>query len=362
MAGIWTIVFLLVWLTFGPAPPSPLHDPTAEPQPVTKRGDLDSDEQRTIDIFRQASPSVVYITSSALRRSMFSLNVFEIPRGTGSGFIYDRDGHIVTNLHVFQEGTKWVVTLADQSRWDARFVGQAADKDLAVLKIDAPPERLKPLPIGTSQGLQVGQMVLAIGNPFGLDHTLTTGVVSAIGREIPSLTGRPIQDVIQTDAAINPGNSGGPLLDSAGRLIGINAQIASPTGASAGIGFAVPVDAVNRVVPDLIRHGRVIRPGLGVIVVSDNITRQLGIDRGVLLRDVPDDSAASASGLRGTIVNREGRILQLGDIVIKVNGHPITGQYGLQDTLETYKVGDEVRVIYLRDDREVETSVLLQSL
>ncbi len=362
MMGVWAIVFLLVWLVFGPARSSPLRDPTAEPQPVTARGDLAADEQSTIEVFREASPSVVYITSSALRRSPFNLNIFEIPRGAGSGFIYDRDGHIVTNLHVIQEGTRWMVTLDDQSQWDARLVGQAPDKDIAVLKIEAPSERLKPLPIGASHDLQVGQKVFAIGNPFGLDHTLTTGVVSALGREITSLTGRPIQDVIQTDAAINPGNSGGPLLDSAGRLIGVNTQIASPTGANAGIGFAVPADVVNRVVPDLIRYGRVIRPGLGVIVATDHAARQLGLKSGVLLVDVPKDSAAAAAGLRGTILTRDGRIVQLGDIVTKVDQRPIVGQYGLQDVLETYQVGDQVRITFLRNDREAETTVKLQSL
>jgi S1-C subfamily serine protease len=359
--GVWAVAFLLAWWLVRGNGPGPLNDPSYSARAITARGDLAQDEAATIEIFRDASPSVVYITSSELRRSLFSLNVFEIPRGTGTGFIYDEQGHVVTNLHVVEEGSRWQVTLADQSQWDAKVVGIAPDKDLAVLKIDAPQEKLKPLPMGTSVNLQVGQKVFAIGNPFGLDRTLTTGVVSALGREIRSLTNRPIQDVIQTDAAINPGNSGGPLLDSAGRLVGINTQIASPTGAYVGIGFAVPVDVVNRVVPDLIRYGRVIRPGLGVVVASDYVTRQLGIERGVLLAEVPSDSPAAAAGLNGTYV-RGRRIERLGDIIIRIGDTRVDDQYDLLDALEAHKVGEEVRVTYLRDGREHEVAVRLQAL
>ena len=360
MIGVWAAVFLLVWIIFQPRKLTPLHDPRAEPRAVTARGDLAADEEATIEVFREASPSVVYITSTDVARDFF-MNVLEIPRGSGSGFIYDSNGHIVTNLHVIVEGRRWTVSLADQSQWEAVFVGAAQDKDLAVLKIDAPPERLKAIAVGASSDLSVGQKVFAIGNPFGLDQTLTTGVVSALGREIQSLTGRPIHDVIQTDAAINPGNSGGPLLDSAGRLIGVNTQIASPSGASAGIGFAIPVDIVNRVVPEIIRYGKVIRPGLGVVVWPDSLTRQLGVE-GVLLQDVADDSAAARAGLRGTVRGRDGRVRQVGDLIIKVADQPTPGQYALLDVLERFKVGDEVRVTYKRGDEVHETMVQLQAL
>jgi S1-C subfamily serine protease len=227
----------------------PRYDMKAEPRPVEARGDLAEDEKNTIAVFEEASPAVVYITSIEVRRSIFSLNVYEIPQGTGSGFVWDKEGRIVTNYHVVGEASRVEVTLGNNSVYKGVMVGAAPDKDIAVLQISAPADELKPIPLGDSQTLQVGQKVFAIGNPFGLDHTMTSGIVSALGREITAVTGRTIQGVIQTDAAINPGNSGGPLLDSAGRLIGINTAIYSPSGASAGIGFAVPVDVVNKAVP-----------------------------------------------------------------------------------------------------------------
>ncbi len=359
--GVWVVVFLLVWTFLRPSGVSPLHDPKIEPRPVVARGDLAADEQATIEVFKEASPSVVYITTSDITRDYFSLNPVEVQRGSGSGFVYDRDGHIVTNFHVLAEGRRWTVTLADRSAWEGQFVGGAEDKDLAILKIDAPPDLLKPIAIGASSNLQVGQKVFAIGNPFGLDRTLTTGIVSALGREIESLSGRPIRDVIQTDAAINPGNSGGPLLDSAGRLIGVNTQIASPSGASAGIGFAIPVDIVNRVVPELIRHGRMTRPILGVVPFPDNVTRQLALE-GVLLQEVSQTSSAGHAGLRGTILTRDGRLRQLGDLIQKIDDHPTPNYYALLDALEQYQAGDEVRVTYRRDDQVLQTTVRLQAM
>jgi len=360
MFGVWAIVFLLVWLVIRPDRSSPLHDPDFEARPVTARGDLGTGERATIEVFRKASPSVVYITSSEYRRDIFSLNVFEIPRGTGSGFIYDRDGHIVTNFHVIQPGSHWKVMLADQSEWDARLVGCEMDKDIAVLKIDAPPEQLKPIALGNSHDLQVGQSVLAIGNPFGFDQTLTVGVVSALGREIESITGRKIRDVIQTDAAINPGNSGGPLLDSAGRLIGVNTQIASPSGASAGIGFAVPVDTVNEIVPDLIQYGEVRRAGLGVVFFPDWQTRRLGIP-GLLIDYVNDKGAAAEAGLRGTIVDGR-RIRQIGDVITRINDLEVRTLNEVKDALEPFNVGDEVRVTFIRDDRVRSVGVRLRCI
>ena len=269
------------WLLFQTFRPT-LHDPRAVSRPVEARGDLASDERNTIDIFRNAAPSVVYITSIALRRNLFSLNVQEIPQGTGSGFIWDSQGRIVTNYHVISDANRLEVTLADHSSWKAVLVGAAPDRDLAVLQISAPADTLRPIAVGESKNLLVGQKVFAIGNPFGLDQTLTTGVVSALGREITAATGRTIHDVIQTDAAINPGNSGGPLLDSAGRLIGVNTAIFSPSGASSGIGFAVPVGEVNRVVPQIIAKGKLIRPGLGITLANRRLTEELGLE-GVLI-------------------------------------------------------------------------------
>src|SRR3989475_11158352 len=255
-----------------------LNDPRSTPRAVSPRGELLSDEKSTIALFRQASPAVVNITAIGVQQDLFTLNLYQIPQGTGSGVVWDTNGNVITNFHVIQNADAAQVTLADQSNWKARVVGVAPDKDLAVLRIDAPATRLRPIPIGTSKDLQVGQGVFAIGNPFGLDQTLTTGVISALGREIESVTRRPIQGVIQTDAAVNPGNSGGPLLDSAGRLIGVNAAIYSPSGASAGIGFAIPVDEVNRVVPELIRAGQVVRAGLKIQLAEEPVMRRLGLD------------------------------------------------------------------------------------
>ncbi len=243
MLAVFFLVALLVWRI---AVRGAVTLERAGPRPIAPRGELAADEKSTIALFRQASPSIVHITAVSVARDLFTLNLLQIPEGTGSGLVWDDTGNIVTNYHVIQNAGAAQVTLADQSTWKARLVGIAPDKDLAVLKIDAPKSRLRPIPIGTSKDLQVGQSAFAIGNPFGLDQTLTTGVVSALGREIESVTRRPIQGVIQTDAAVNPGNSGGPLLDSAGRLIGVNTAIYSPSGASVGIGFAIPVDTVNR--------------------------------------------------------------------------------------------------------------------
>jgi len=359
IAGVWAIVFLLVWTIVRPEQATPLHDPDAEPRAVTPRADLVADEKTTVEVFREASPAVVYVTSTELGRDFFGFDVFEVPRGTGSGFIYDRDGHIVTAFHVIQNGTHWSITLADESQWPAQLVGYEADKDVAVLKIETPSDRLKPITIGTSHDLQVGQKVLAIGNPFGFDRTLTVGVVSALGREIQAVTGRKIRDVIQTDAAINPGNSGGPLLDSAGRLIGVNTQIASPSGANAGIGFAVPVDIVNDIVPDIIRYGRVLRPGLGVVLFQDWQTRRAGL-RGLLIDSLSESGGAAQAGLRGTTVDRRGYIRQLGDIIVKIDDHEVETLNGLKDVLESYKVGDEVRVTFVREKKAMVATVKLQ--
>ncbi len=334
----------------------PVHDPDAEPRAVTARGDLADDENNTIDLFEASSPSVVYITSIELRRSFFSLNVYEIPQGTGSGFIWDRDGRIVTNYHVIEDANRLEVTLADHSTWKAVIVGTAPDKDIAVLQISAPRDKLKPILIGESRGLKVGQKVFAIGNPFGLDQTMTTGIVSALGREIKSVSGRTIQDVIQTDAAINPGNSGGPLLDSAGRLIGVNTAIYSPSGASAGIGFAVPVDIVNRVVPEVIKYGKVIRPGLGVTIADSRVTERLGIS-GILIINIQPGSSAEEAGLRGTRQIR-GEIV-LGDIIESVNDTMISDYDDFRNELDKRRVGDEVTLGIRRDDSHIDVRVRL---
>lgn len=334
-------------------------DEKAEPRAVTARGDLAQDEKTAVEIFKNVSRSVVYISSIELRRDFFSLNIYEIPKGTGSGFIWDNEGRIVTNFHVIGDASRIEVILADNTRWKAVLVGAAPDKDLAVLKISAPSEKLRPIPIGDSRNLLVGQRVFAIGNPFGLDQTMTSGIVSALGREIQSVTGRTIQGVIQTDAAINPGNSGGPLLDSAGRLIGVNTAIFSPSGASAGIGFAVPVEVVNRVVPEIIRHGRIIRPGIAVTIAHQRLAERLGIE-GVLVINVQKGSSAETAGLRGT--RQQGAEIILGDVIVSINNKEIKSYDDLRNEFDKYKVGDVVNIEILRDGKGLTIPVKLEEV
>src|SRR5262250_122105 len=357
-AALSTLVFLIAKQTWVGS--ASLNDPRAAARSVAPRGELWSDEKSTIALFRQASPSVVNITAIGVQRDVFTLNLYQIPQGTGSGFIWDKSGNVITNFHVIQEADAAQVTLGDQSTWKARVVGMAPDKDLAVLRIDAPADRLRPIPVGTSKDLQVGQYVFAIGNPFGLDQTLTTGVISALGREIESVTRRPIQGVIQTDAAINPGNSGGPLLDSAGRLIGVNAAIYSPSGTSAGIGFAIPVDTVNRIVPELIRYGKVTRPGIGVQIAEEQLAERLGVT-GVLVVDVVPGSAAANAGILPTRRESSGRV-RLGDVIVAIDGIKVESPNDLFLLLERYKVGDVVNVSLLRDGKIVQTKVALTAV
>jgi S1-C subfamily serine protease len=321
---------------------------------------LGEDERATISVFERASRSVVFIANTAVQRDFWTLDVFEVPQGSGSGFVWDKQGNLVTNFHVVYGASTITVTLADRTEYKAKLVGADPDHDLAVLRIQASEGALVPLTVGTSHDLRVGQKVLAIGNPFGLDHTLTTGVVSAIGRTIKSMSNRTIEGVIQTDAAINPGNSGGPLLDSAGRLIGVNTQIVSPSGAFAGIGFAVPVDMVNRIVPELIKHGKLIRPGLGVSLIPDAMARRWGV-RGLVIGKVSRGGAADRAGLRGAREAYAGRI-ELGDIIVAVSGKPVETVDELMDVMERHRVGDQVTVDYLRANRRQQVTVTLQAV
>ena len=329
-----------------------------EPRAIAPRGALAADEQATIELFRRLSPSVVHITTLAAQRDFFSMNVQQVPRGTGTGFVWDAAGHIVTNFHVIQGGNAARVTLADQSSYDAKLVGVFPDRDLAVLKIDAPATKLPPIPVGTSRDLLVGQRVYAIGNPFGLDQTLTTGVVSALGREIESFNNRTIRGVVQTDAAINPGNSGGPLLDSAGRLIGVNTQIASPSGASAGIGFAIPVDEVNRLVPRLIRDGRITRPSLGVTAGPPGLTRALQLPPAVAIIDAARDSPAAKGGLKPFRRARDGGIL-MGDVLTAVDGQAVASLDDVLTVLENKLPGQTVTLTLWNSGKTREQRVVL---
>eukprot|EP00250_Pteridium_aquilinum_P013286 c21252_g2_i2 orf=448-1470(+) len=293
-------------------------------------------------------------------RDAFTLDIMEVPQGSGSGFIWDKNGNVVTNYHVIRGASDLRVTLGDQSTYEAKVVGFDRDKDVAVLHIDAPQSKLRPIPVGSSADLLVGQKVYAIGNPFGLDHTLTTGVISGLRREISSAaTGRPIQDVIQTDAAINPGNSGGPLLDSSGSLIGINTAIYSPSGASAGVGFSIPVDTVNGIVDQLVKYGKVTRPVLGITFAPEQSVEQLGVS-GVLVLDAPPMGPAGKAGVKPTTRDSYGRLV-LGDIITSINGEKVKNGSDLYRILDHCKVGDEVAVEVLRGDHTEKLKVSLES-
>jgi len=334
----------------------------AEPRQITARGALADDEQTTIEIFEQSSPTVVFITTKKRVRNFWTRNLRSIPKGTGSGFIWDKQGHIVTNNHVIEDASEALVRLNDGRSYQATLVGASSMHDLAVLRIKVPFNPPPPVPIGTSHDLKVGQKVFAIGNPFGFDYTLTTGVVSALNRSLTEDNGVTIKHLIQTDAAINPGNSGGPLLDSAGRLIGINTAIYSPSGAYAGIGFAIPVNTVNQVVPQLIAKGSYAPPSLGISVDADInaiVMRRLNVD-GVLIIKVLPGSEAEQRGLRGSTLDRHGNLL-LGDIIVGLNQQPMRTVRDLRTALDRYRVGDSVVLSVLREQRELDVQITLHA-
>ncbi len=338
--------------------------PSLEPRAVTARGDLAEDEKATIELFNANRSSVVFITTLRQGLDLSRRSVFDIPVGTGSGFIWDNAGHIVTNFHVVQNGSGGArVRMWDHETYDAEVVGVAPNYDLALLRINAPASKLRPIPIGESANLLVGQKTFAIGNPFGLDQTLTTGVLSALGRTINAVTGRPIEDVLQTDAAVNPGNSGGPLLDSAGRLIGVNTAIYSPSGASAGIGFAVPVDTDNRIIPQLLAQGKVVRPFMGVRVsdpIGQQITQRMGVP-GLLVMVVEPKSPAERAGIQGTRTTPDGSRIVPGDVIQAVNGKPVTNSDQLYAALERRKPGDEVTLTLYRNKQTRDVKVALET-
>jgi S1-C subfamily serine protease len=327
---------------------------TAEPRVIAPRGDLAADEKSTIELFERAKGSVVFITTTQLVRDFWSRNMFSIPRGAGSGFVWDADGHVITNHHVVQGAAEAKVRLNDGRDYSARLVGASPAHDIAVLRIRVPERQPAALPIGTSGDLKVGQKVFAIGNPFGLDWSLTTGVVSALDRSLPAENG-VIEHLIQTDAAINPGNSGGPLLDSSGRLIGINTAIFSPSGAYAGVGFAVPVDTVNRVVPELIAHGHYSPPSLDVEaddMLSRAVARELGVEGVAVLR--------GAAPFRGARIGTRNLVVP-GDVILAVEGKAVTTAAQLAAIFDDYKVGDRVHLEVWREGKRVQLQATLQA-
>ena len=334
----------------------------AQPRPVTPRGELFADEKANIRLFENSRNSVVYITTRAQVQDFWSRDIMSVPRGTGSGFIWDEYGHIVTNYHVIEDASEATVRLSNGKDYQATLVGSSQLHDIAVLKIKVSQKFSPPLPIGTSHDLRVGQKVFAIGNPFGLDWTLTNGIVSALNRSLTEENGNTVEHLIQTNAAINPGNSGGPLLDSAGRLIGINTAIYSPSGANAGIGFAVPVDTVNRVVPQLISKGKYTRAALGIGIdedINQRLTDLLQI-KGVVILNVPHGTAAAAAGLHGVITTRDGSIIP-GDIITAIEGKPVDSVSKLVARLDDFRVGDKIRLTVLRQGKSREVPVILQA-
>jgi S1-C subfamily serine protease len=356
----WFLVFFLLAVAARPWIEDLFILVQSEPRAVQARGDLASDERTTIEIFEAVSPSVVFITTSGQVLDLLTRDLLEVPQGTGTGFIWDKQGHVVTNYHVIEDVRAAYVRLPNQRTYEAALVGVSPEHDIAVLRLGRGGGIGTPAPIGTSGDLRVGQKVLAIGNPFGLDYTLTTGVISALNRTIRSQNDRAIEHLIQTDAAINPGNSGGPLIDSAGRVIGMNTAILSETGHFAGIGFAVPVDTINRVVPRLIAHGRYVRPTLGILT-DDELGAALlegtGV-QGVLVLQVQPGSAAARAGLRPAVVTTAGELVSA-DIILSVDGRDVGSVDALIDALDQHAVGDTVTLRVYRQGQVFEVTALL---
>jgi S1-C subfamily serine protease len=351
--------FLMILWQYLPTLGTTVGAEKAAPRQVSPRGDLAEDEKSTIAIFEKSKGSVVFITTRAQVMDFWTRNAFSVPKGSGSGFIWDDSGHVITNFHVIQGANEALVKLADGRDYKASLVGASPAHDIAVLRIGVAIKRPPAVPIGESHNLKTGQKVFAIGNPFGLDWTLTTGIISALDRSLAGENGNSIEHLIQTDAAINPGNSGGPLLDSAGRLIGINTAIYSPSGASAGIGFAVPVDTINKVVPQLIAQGKYIRPALGVSIdegINQRLKEALDIEGVFVLRVARSDTA----GFRGAKLLPDGSVLA-GDVILAIDGKPVDSVGKLRARLDDYKVGDQVKVGVLRGKQKIELSATLQS-
>jgi S1-C subfamily serine protease len=339
-------------------------DPNAQLREMTPRNALYFDEQQRMDLVKRVSPSVVFITTYDIRRSGFSSDAQAVAAGAGSGIVWDKQGHIVTNFHVIQNADAAQVTLdvgPGTETYYARVVGAQPDKDLAVLLINAKEDELHPIDIGSSHDLLPGQDAIAIGNPYGLGHTVTRGIVSAIGREIESVAHTPIKDVIQTDAAINPGNSGGALVDSAGRLIGVSTAIYSPSGASAGIGFAIPVDEVNTTVTQLIREGnKPSRPRMGVQLASDEVARSYGIRSGALVLGVVPGSPAEKAGIQATQFSRSGEVRKLGDVIVGIDDQPIRAARDVFAALADHKAGNKVTLTIVSGGEHQQVDVTLQ--
>jgi S1-C subfamily serine protease len=349
-----------------PRAAAPVDSPTSPTAPVTplvaptSAKALIEDERNTIDVFRSVAPATVFVTQTQTVVDYWNRRTMEVPAGSGTGFLWDDRGHVVTNYHVVADGKSYTVTLYDKSEWPATLVGGDPRKDVAVLKIQAPADKLVRVRLPSeAYTLEVGQKAVAIGNPFGLDHTLTTGVISALDREIVGYGNVTIRGMIQTDASINPGNSGGPLIDSSGQLIGMNTMIFSKSGSSAGIGFAVPVSTVRRVVDQVIEKGRVEQVGIGVRLLDESNARRIGV-RGVAIVEVIPDSPAARAGLKGVTRTRGGWLL--GDVITRIDDQKIESYDDLYNALDARRPGEEVTVTYLRERQELQVKLPLIAL
>lgn len=344
------VLFTVLLSTFG--------EPSAAATAIPSH--LLPDEVNTIQVFQAASPWVVHVNTMRVERDLFSFDVSEVPAGVGTGFVWDRAGHIVTNFHVVQGAAKVTIAFKNGQTAAASVVGVEPRKDIAVLKVALPKELIAsalPFNVANSTELLVGQKTIAIGSPFGLDQTLTRGVVSALGRQVDGVGGVTIRDMIQTDASINPGNSGGPLLDSRGYLIGMNTMIFSQSGGSAGIGFAVPSNTIKRIVSELIKHGRVQQPGIGISAFDESVTARLGV-QGVLLRAVTRGGPAAVAGMRGTMRTRVGEIV-IGDLIVAIDDKEVKNYDDLYNVLDGYKIGDTVEVTYVRERKKFRVPIKL---
>ncbi len=331
-------------------------------QSNSQQGEFTPDERVNISIFKNNVDKVVNVSTIVKRSTSFFMDEAEIPSGAGTGFVWSKDGHIVTNYHVVQSGNEFLISFHnDKNTYNAKLVGVEPKKDIAVLKLTKSPKILNSIKTGNSSLLKVGQKTYAIGNPFGLDHTMTTGIVSAVGRKVEGIGGVKIHDMIQTDAAINPGNSGGPLLNSQGDLIGMNTQILSGSGTSSGVGFAVPVNTIKRIVPQIIKHGKVIRPGLGIVILPDHIKYRFRIEKGLVISSVNKGSAAEKAGLQGITQDQWGRVY-IGDVITKVGEKEVNTYDDIYHALDNYQIGDRVIVEYLREEERKKVKLKLDPI
>ena len=366
----WAALLVVVFTTCRPkaAPNGDAQTPqvtttasaTPPPVPSLPPGARTEDERNTISVFKSAAQSTVFVTQTRVVEDYYAGTLQEVPAGSGSGFVWDDKGTIVTNYHVVEGARSLTVTFHDQQTFEAKVIGLEPRKDIAVLRVEAPAKLLIPMHVAKGEQLEVGQKAIAIGNPFGLDHTLTTGVISAIGRQVQGAGGVSIRDMIQTDAAINPGNSGGPLLDSSGQLIGMNTMIYSKSGASAGIGFAVPISTISRIVPQIVKTGRAEQIGIGINVDPlQKLERRLGLD-GVIIIHVPEGGAASAAGLHGLTRTRRG--LALGDVIVGVDNARVAHFDDLYTVLDSHKADDVVKLTVVRGEAQVAITIKLSAL